>query len=122
MLAKTITYHDFDDVVRTETFYFNLKRDELIELNVRYPKGLQKHIEVMQNSSDNLAIYQAMKEVIMMAYGERSEDGRAFIKSREKSEWFTQTNAFDELIVELFTKEGAAAAFINAIIPQESKT
>ena len=40
MYKKTITYSDFNNVERTEDFYFNLTKAELFELNFKYPGGL----------------------------------------------------------------------------------
>jgi len=122
MLTKSITYTDYDGVERTENFMFNLTKAELAELNLTTEGGLQAVIQKIVDSRDIPEITKWFKRVIMMAYGERSADGRRFIKSQELTEEFLQTEAYSELFIELITDEKAAAAFINGIIPQVEKS
>jgi len=122
MLTKSITYTDYDGVERTENFMFNLTKAELAELNLTTEGGLQAVIQKIVDSRDIPEITKWFKRIIMMAYGERSADGRRFIKSQELTEEFLQTEAYSELFIELITDEKAAAAFINGIIPQVEKS
>jgi hypothetical protein len=61
------------------------------------------------------------QDIILKSYGVKSADGRTFQKSEAISQEFMWTNAFDKLFVELSTNADAAAAFINAIVPQQPK-
>lgn len=122
MLNKSITYTDYDGVERTENFMFNLTKAELAELNLTTEGGLQVAIQKIIDSRDIPEITKWFKRIIMMAYGEKSADGRRFIKSPELTEEFLQTEAYSELFVELITDENAAAAFINGIIPKMDKS
>lgn len=124
MLKKTITYTDFNDQSRTEDFYFNLTEAELaeLELTAEGNKGLQANLQAIMDSNDNAQIVAKFKEIILMAYGEKSDDGRRFIKSEEIKTAFTQTNAYSQLFVELATDPKAADAFIRGIVPQNLKT
>lgn len=118
MLVKTITYTDFDDNTRTEDFHFNLTKAEVMEMEMREAGGMAKMLERIVREQDSEKIIENFKAIILKAYGEKSADGRRFVKSKELSEAFSQTNAFNDLAVELYTNAEAAAAFINAIIPQ----
>lgn len=122
MLNKSITYTDYDGVERTENFMFNLTKAELAELNLTTEGGLQVAIQKIIDSRDIPEITKWFKRIIMMAYGEKSADGRRFVKSPELTEEFLQTEAYSELFVELITDENAAAAFINGIIPKMDKS
>jgi len=42
MFTKTINYTDFNGEERTESFYFNLTKAELAELNLTTEGGLQE--------------------------------------------------------------------------------
>ena len=122
MLTKSITYTDYDGAERTENFMFNLTKAELAELNLTTEGGLQAVIQKIIDSRDIPELTKWFKRVIMMSYGEKSPDGRRFVKSPELTEEFLQTEAYSELFVELITDENAAAAFINGIIPKMEKS
>lgn len=119
MLKKTISYTDYDGVKREEDFYFNLSRVELTEMEMGTEGGLQKKIEKITKSQSGKEIIDLFKDIILRSYGEKSDDGRRFIKSKELSDAFSQTEAYTELFMELATDADAAGAFINGIIPAE---
>ena len=118
MLKKTMTYTDFDNNTRTEDFYFNLTKAEVMEMEMGESGGMAKMLERIVAEQDSKKIIENFKMIILKAYGQKSPDGRRFIKSEEISEEFAQTNAFNDLAVELYTNAEAAAAFMNSIIPQ----
>lgn len=119
MYKKTITYEDFDGNQRTEDFYFNLTKAELFELNFKYPGGLANHLRRIQSTQDYARLCAIFKEVIALAYGEKDETGRRFVKSKELFDSFSQTNAYSILYMDLATNSAAAAEFINGIVPAD---
>ncbi len=119
MLRKPITYTTFDGETVTEDFYFNLTKAELIELELSTPGGFTEHLTQIAQSNDGKAIIEKFKEIIKMAYGVRSEDGKRFIKKPELFEEFTQTEAYSVLFMELATEANKSAEFINGLVPQD---
>lgn len=117
MLKKTITYTDFNDVERTEDFYFNLTKAEIMEMEMSVPGGLGGMIQKIVSAQDAPALIKLFKELILKAYGEKSADGKRFIKNDELSEAFAQTEAYSILFMELATDDKAASEFITKIIP-----
>ena len=119
MLKKAITYKDFDDNDVTETFYFNLTKAEIIEMEVSDGgvNGLTKLIERVVETQNKKELIRIFKEIIVKAYGEKSSDGH-FVKNKEISDAFTHTEAYSQLFMELATNADAAAAFMNGIIPK----
>lgn len=120
MLKKTITYTDYNGNERTEDFYFNLTEAEAMELELSTSGGLTENIRRIIASQDNPAIFKIFKELILKAYGEKSPDGKRFIKSQEISQAFSQTEAYSKFFMELATDADAAAAFVNGITPKPS--
>ena len=118
MLKKTITYTDYDNVKRTEDFYFNLSKAEVTEMELSVDGGLAQMLENIVNSKDNKEIVRMFKELVLKAYGEKSPDGRRFIKNKELSDAFSQTEAYSEIFMELALNEQAAADFVNGILPK----
>jgi len=117
MLKKTISYTDYDGNERTEDFYFNLSTAECTELELSFDGGLSKMIEQIVASQDNKRIVEIFKDLILKAYGEKSPDGRRFIKTSEIRDGFSQTEAYSTLFMELATDADAAAVFVNGITP-----
>lgn len=119
MLKKTITYTDFFDVEHTEDFYFNLSKTELIELQGSREGGYENYLTKIAESENPSQILTAFRAIIKLAYGERSEDGKRFIKSDELSEGFLQSAAFESLIDSFFENADAAADFANGLLPAD---
>lgn len=119
MLKKTMTYTDFDGNERTENFYFNLTKAELAEWELCTNGGMTQKLTEIAQSNDGPTITKAFKEIIRKAYGEKSDDGRAFLKSDEISDRFEATQAYSDLFVELVTDVDKATAFVNAIMPND---
>lgn len=117
MLAKKIAYTDYDGQERVETFYFNISRAELSELQLTYPGGYAEHIERATDSKDQAEIVRLFKDLIRRSYGEKSDDGRRLVKSEEISTAFMQTPAYDELFMELATNADSAAQFVAGVMP-----
>lgn len=118
MLKKTITYKDFDGNDRSEDFYFNLSKAEVLEMELGVTGGMTQMINRIVSAQDGKRIIEAFKEIILKAYGEKSPDGKRFIKSEELATAFSQTEAYSQLFIELATDVDAATNFVNGIIPQ----
>ena len=119
MLAKPITYTDYNGVERTETFYFNLSQAELIDMQLGGKDGLYSNkLQKMIDYHDAVAIVGTIKEFVLKSYGEKTDDGKRFIKSPEISEAFMQTEAYSQLITELLSDDAKSSEFILGIMPQ----
>ena len=117
MLKKTIKYTDYNGVERNEDFLFNLSKAEIMEMEMGTTGGLAEMITNIVKAGDTPEIIRIFKELILKAYGEKSADGKRFVKSKELSDGFAQTEAYSELFMELALDADKAAAFINGIVP-----
>lgn len=117
MLKELIEYTDFDGNKRQEYHYFNFTESEIQEMNLRTPGGLKKRLETIVREQDPNQLVTYFKSLILDAYGIKSEDGRRFAKSKEISEAFSQTGAYNKLFMQLTTDTNAAIRFVNGIIP-----
>ena len=118
MIKKTITYTDYDGNERTEDFYFNLTKAEVMEMEMMTDGGLEKTINKIIQTTDTKRIIELFKSIILKSYGEKSLDGRRFIKNDDIREAFSQTEAYSQLFMELATDAKAASEFVNGVIPQ----
>lgn len=119
MLKKTITYTDYNGVERTEDFFFNLTKAEIMEMEMGTEGGMSDMISRLVSAQDTPSIIKIFKNILLKAYGEKSPDGKRFIKSKELSDSFSQTEAYSILFMELATDSEAAAKFVNGIIPAD---
>lgn len=121
MLKKTIKYEDYNGTQREEDFYFNLTKAEVMEMEMSTTGGLAEMIQNIVKAQDAPAIIKVFKDLILKAYGEKSADGKRFVKISETgvplSIAFSQTEAYSQLFMELATDAEAAANFVNGIIP-----
>lgn len=119
MIKKTITFTDYNGVERTEDFYFNLTKAEIMEMEMSTAGGLAEMIQKIVSAQDAPSLIAMFKELILKAYGEKSLDGKRFIKSKELSDAFSQTEAYSILFMELATDATEASNFVNGIIPAD---
>ena len=119
MIKKTITYVDYNGAERTEDFYFNLSKAELMEMEMGTKGGLTEELQRIINAQDTPEIIKVFKGLLLKSYGQKSPDGKRFIKSEELSEEFEQTEAYSQLFMELATDDKKASDFVNGIIPSD---
>lgn len=119
MLKKTITYTDYNGNERTEDFYFNLTKAEIMEMEMSTSGGLAEMIQRIVAAQDAPAIIKVFKDLVLRAYGQKSADGKRFIKNAELRDEFEQTEAYSILFMELATDADAAGKFVNGIVPAD---
>lgn len=119
MLKKTIKYTDYNGVERTEDFYFNLNKAEIMEMQLTTVGGLDAYLKKIISAQDMPTLMRIFKDLILKSYGVKSDDGRRFIKNEKLREEFEQTEAYSILYMELSTDAESAAAFVNGIIPAD---
>lgn len=129
MIKKTVTYTDFDGNERTEDLYFNLTKNEMLEMAFEMPEvtdtvgtdpdnvDVDAASRMLVEKLGNAGIVKFIKDLVFKAYGVKSEDGRRFIKSPELSTEFTQTMAYDEFIMSLLSNDEDASEFVKGVIP-----
>lgn len=117
MVVEKIKYTDFNGLEREEEFMFNLTEAEITEMELTTDGGLSDSIKKIIAAQDTPQIIKVFKMLLLKSYGEKSADGRRFVKSEKLSEEFSQTNAYSQLFMKLATDDKAAVAFINGIMP-----
>lgn len=117
VLKKTITYEDFDGNSVSEDHFFHLSKAELVELEMSHQGGLSEALKRIVAAEDGKSIIAEFKNIILGAYGKRSDDGKRFVKNQQIRDEFESTEAYSTLFMELVTNTDAAIEFINGVIP-----
>lgn len=118
MIAKKITFTDYNGIKRTETHFFHLTEAELSEmLSTDGDYTFDKQLIRIMKQRNGKEIVSFFKDLIYRSYGEKSLDGRRFIKTEEVKRNFMETEAYSTLFMELCTDSKKGAEFINGILP-----
>lgn len=115
MYKIDVEYTDFNGEPQEETLYFNLTSAEFVENEefVRKLAGYSSEDAIKQMSTSEMV--QLIKRFVLLAYGERSEDGKRFIKSEKISEEFSQTAAYSALFMQLISDSDMAQEFVDGV-------
>lgn len=119
MIKETMTFTDYNGVTRTEDFYFNLSKAEIMEMEMGTVGGLAEMINRIIAAQDQPALIKIFKDLVLKAYGVKSADGRRFMKSEEISADFSQTEAYSDLFMKLATDAEYAAKWVNGVVPAD---
>ena len=119
MYTRSFTYKDWNDVERTEEFRFNLTKAELMEMQYEQEGGMREYLDKIIKSNNQKELMRLFKDLVLKAYGEKSEDGKYFIKNDEIRQRFASTPVYSELFMELSTDSKVAADFVNGIMPAD---
>ncbi|MBR3720628.1 MAG: hypothetical protein IKN09_02690 [Clostridia bacterium] len=117
MLKEKIKYVDYNGLEREEDFYFNLNKVELVELQLNTPGGFDKKLSEAIEKQDIPSIVSIVKDLVIKSYGVKSEDGKRFIKSKDLTDSFVQSEAYNTLFMKIVSDADYATKFINSIIP-----
>lgn len=118
MFKKQVTYENFNGEEVTEVLYFNLTEAELLNLELTHPGGYSEYLDRIIKAKDRQTLISLFKELLLLSYGEKSDDGRSFMKSEELAHRFECSGAFNVLFMELATNDESAAAFANGVVPK----
>ncbi len=118
MIKKTIKYTDFNGKENEETLYFNLSQTELTKMELGTQGGMSNYIKEAVESGDNGKILELFTKMLLESYGQKSEDGKRFVKSPKMKEEFAQSAAFDALFMEFIQHPETAEAFAKGITNQ----
>lgn len=123
MYQKKIKFTDFNGNEREQTFLFNLSKAELVELQASVDGGLQEYAQRIVETQKNSELVALFKKLILLSYGEKSDDGMRFMKKaadgHKLADDFEQTDAYSELFTELASNTDSAIAFVNGIVPAQ---
>lgn len=112
-------YVDYNGTEREEDFYFNLTTTELMKMEFGTEGGLAEKIKKINAAKDTIQIMNTFEEFLKISYGQKSDDGKRFIKSPELLKEFMETPAYSQIYMRLGTDEKAAVDFINHVVPAD---
>ncbi len=133
MIKETVTYTDYNGAIRTEDFYFNLSKIDVFKM-ISEGGDIQKRASEIQALAEQIEkndtektrmdaitkTFEFVSDLVSRSYGQKSEDGRRFIKNPQLTAEFTESEAYGELVMSLMTDEtGKFMAFVRGILPHD---
>lgn len=116
MFKMTQTYTDYDGNEKTETFYFNLNKVEILEMEAEEDGGYSDMLKRVVESKDSKELMKLFKQLLLKSYGVKTEDG-GFAKSEELVKKFEQSAAYPEIFMTLCTDAKKASDFVSYVMP-----
>lgn len=121
MFKKTVTYKDYNDVERTETYHFHFSEAEILDMEMSVEGGFAERVQKIIDANDQTKLMKVIQKFVIDAYGVKSEDGKRFIKNEQVKTEFIESPAYSKIWMELVTNDQVAADFINNVIPADMK-
>lgn len=122
MVIKRIGYDTYDGEHLEENFYFNLTKTEAMTLQVSKDGGFEQYLRNIIDAHSGREIMDTVRSIILLAYGEKSPDGKRLMKSDEIRQNFECSPAFDALFTELVLDDKKMSAFINEVMPKDMES
>lgn len=116
MIKKTISYVDFNGTQRNDDYYFHLSVPEATRFAARFgEQGWEAGIKSIVESGDLTEVLDLFEDIILTAYGQKSPDGRTFVKNKEMRDNFSNSEAYAQLFEELIMSPDAMTQFAKGI-------
>lgn len=123
MFKKTVKYTDYNGNPQSKDLYFNINVSEGLELLKRYPgikKDYKKYIDSLVKNNDSAKMIEFIKDMMVTAYGVKSDDGQRFVKNAEIRNKFVESIAFAEMFEDIITNEKLASDFGQNVISKHT--
>lgn len=118
MQKLTVQYDNFDGENVTEDLYFNLNVKELQDME-EWEIPLTERIAQLTKTQNGKDAFNLMRDIVETAYGERSADGKRFVKNPEIRKNFTEGLAYDEVIMMFLDGSLDLGKFIEGLLPKK---
>lgn len=119
MLERTFTYEGFDGKMHTDKWNFYLSKADLLEINVESFVGLDVLLKRLFDSQNGREIMSIIREIVLRSVGKPSADGRRFIRTPELRDEFYQTEAYTQLMLEMFEDPNKVNEFLISVVPSD---
>lgn len=103
MFKQTIEYTDFNGENRKEDFYFHLSLPEVTRIEAHYGRTIADQAAYLAEKKNLSGLLEFIERVMLSSYGEKSPDGRTFVKNEELRSNFENSQAYAELFETLLT-------------------
>ncbi len=123
MTSKKIKYHDLDGDIREDEFYFSMNETQFARVNSMFPGGLQQFAIKAAKDKNGDDMFRVIDTIVREAYGEFVMN--RFVKTapngQKLSDFFINTEAYDNLLTELMQSEENLMTFMTACLNKNAQ-
>lgn len=120
MYKITETYTDYNGVEKTEDFYFNLTKTDILKMELSEDGGMDQRLDRLVKTKDMKEAIKVFEGLLLLSYGIKTDDGR-FVKSEEARQKFMSSAAYSEIYFKLATDPDEAQKFVEGVIPKSEE-
>lgn len=124
MHIEKVSYVDAVGNSVEEELRFNLTKAEITEMQYSVKGGLSAMIEQLSATDDAAVVVRIVKDIILMAYGEKYTDSKGitrFLKNQDIRDAFMATEAYSVLFMKFMNDTDALNNFIVAVMPEDMR-
>lgn len=124
MHIEKVSYVDAVGNSVEEELRFNLTKAEITEMQYSVKGGLSAMIEQLSVTDDAAVVVRIVKDIILMAYGEKYTDSKGitrFLKNQDIRDAFMATEAYSVLFMKFMNDTDALNNFIVAVMPEDMR-
>lgn len=124
MHIEKVSYVDAVGNSVEEELRFNLTKAEITEMQYSVKGGLSAMIEQLSVTDDAAVVVRIVKDIILMAYGEKYTDSKGitrFLKNQDIRDAFMATEAYSVLFMKFMNDVDALNNFIVAVMPEDMR-
>lgn len=122
MLKKEISYTDYNGEKQTDVCYFNMNKAELGRMQVKMDGKYLDYLKSLIEKKRIEALYDFFYNLVLDAYGEKSDDGKRFVKNTSMRSDFENSVAFSEILIDIIGDADKMASFTRSILPADMVT
>lgn len=111
MFKHSVEYVDFNGSDRKEDLYFHLSLPEVTRLEAEIGMGLEDYIKGLTTNQELNTLLAFLERMLLSSYGQKTSDGKSFIKSQVIREAFEYSQAYAEIFEQVLSNPDLARKF-----------
>lgn len=119
MVLQVINYVDGNGAKQTQKAYFHLSELERARITAKYARNgqdFEDYLEELKRTGNVKVQLEMLEDIILSAYGVKTDDGQGFRKGRAVREEFEYSYAYAEFFEQLFANPEKFESFIKAVM------
>ena len=121
MISKTVKFVDYNGVEKIGTYWFNMSRADLIDLEMTSEDGWFDRLKELTKEHRVKEAYKMIEQFVKDAYGVKTPDG-GFDKDPKYLKAFRDSEAYSELIWGFVQNPDEFADCVNGIVASVKKS
>lgn len=123
MVSKTINFINYNGEKDSEKAYFDMTEKEMSQFILKYgnnENSLRNYIQRIAEEGNTKALFELIDDLLLSSYGIKSDDGKRFVKDKQKTLEFSTSEPYSVLFTEMFSNPDNFVDFIAGLSSNKS--